>query len=893
MKIKLLVLFIIFISILENGFSQNLIINQFPIAGNTLKLSELWNISLINVSGTNQSVFFNVSVTEKTLGNVLNATSSPVLINNGSRNLQGRFLEPISYDIRNDGVTLSVRRTGSLPDGEYTICIEALNSNTQEILASACQEHTVSTALAPILFSPYDASDVYDNIIVWSWFMQPELSSGEKVVCDLVVVELFDGQTPEEALKVNPPVIVRPNLTTAQWQTNFATRNLIAGRTYVWKVIAKAGEKVINESEIWRFKFNEPVEDDFMNSFASIESSYESQSETSPTEEKKLTLGGKARLTVENSNNRALLSRTPQTFARIEAEPDLNLFGVPMGLNFILTTEENDSKYNVNRAVFGIAEGQKDVKFAIGQRVNEMIESLENLKDSAFVLELKEMNYADSVALENKIEELRKIQVSDIESNMETLKMMDVITPEMEIMSQFPAFGIGKVTPNFSELFMGSVAINGGLIEYNPGNFYVGGTVGKLQSDFNMSALAGNEFLNTNFTETPEFFKNIYVGRLGYGKRTGNHAILSVLYASDDEQSRLLGNLIDSTGTVLQPENNYNIGFSTRIVDNDLGLSFEGEANASVFNSNLNGGSVVNPEIPSFFTGIFGDEIKSGTLADFSYAARAAYQIDGESRLNAGLRFVGPGYRSVGVANLRTDIMQYDIRYNHFLLERKISVSAFLSNEQAGYVLADLGNSNMNKIGARAEFRFKDLPVFQINYIGNLQKISSQFEEEAKDNGIHQLLMNLSHSYQHRQTRFISFLSYNYQRGTSKDSLADFTTHILMFNQRVSFRKAIAIGLMGSYTSTQSLAEPELKPVYTIDISFIHTPADWMSNSLGINVNDSESGSVRSFYFNSRLRLFDKIETDLRLDSRTFSNELNPKAAFNETVARLIAYYLI
>jgi hypothetical protein len=886
----LLLLSLLFVS--QSLFSQTAFIRQFPPADNGLKVNELWSLSVSSVSQTPIEAIVKITVTEQSKGNVMNAVSSVVKINQGGRNLQGRFMEPINYDIIDEQVLKSIRRTGTFPDGDYTICVDLVSATTQEVLANSCMEHKVATALAPILFSPYDAADVYDNIIVWSWFMQPEISTGEKVVCDLVVVEILEGQTPEEALKLNPPVIVRPNLTTAQWQTNFATRNLTPGRTYAWKVIAKADGKILNESEIWKFKFNEPEKDDFMKQYVP-DNSEKSVDEKAAEDKNKFSLGGKSKITIENSNSQAILSNTPKTYARIEAEPDINVFGVPMGLNFLLTTEENKSNYNMNRAVFGFADTKEDMKFQIGQRVNNMIETLENIKDSAFVSELKELSYADSVAIENRLDALRSLQNGSVESNMETLQMMDLVTPEQEIMSEIPAFGIGKVTPQFSPLFMSSVAVNGGLIEYNPGNFYIGGAIGKLQSNFNLTMLSGNEFINSNLPETPEFYKNLYVGRVGYGKRNGNHAIFSVLYASDDEQSRLVGSLIDSTGNVLRPENNYNIGFSTRFADKDLGITFEGEANASVFNANVNGGTIENPDIPSFFSSIFGSEIKSGTLADFSYSARSIYQMDESGKFQAGIRFVGPGYRSVGVAGLRNDIMQYDIRYDHYLLDRQIKLEAFLSNEQAGYILSDLNNSNMNKLGGRIELRFKNLPVFQINYIGNLQKIKSQLEEESKDNGIHQLMFNASHGFQHKQTRFLSFISYNYQRGTSKDSLADFTTNILMFNQRVSFYQVISIGMMGSYTSTTSLADPNLKPVYTVDLSFVHTPAEWMSNSLGINVNDSETGSIKSFYFSSRLKVIDNIETDLRFDSRTFSNVANPKAGFNETVARLIAIYTL
>src|SRR5688572_25541555 len=56
-----------------------------------------------------------------------------------------------------------------------------------------------SSTLAPILVEPYDGEDVVENQIAWTWFMQSRTSDGEQIFCDLIVVEVLEGQTAEEA----------------------------------------------------------------------------------------------------------------------------------------------------------------------------------------------------------------------------------------------------------------------------------------------------------------------------------------------------------------------------------------------------------------------------------------------------------------------------------------------------------------------------------------------------------------------------------------------------------------------------------------------------------------------------------------------------------------------
>ncbi len=869
------------------AFSQNVSINQFQSLPNQLKMSDLWNLSISNFDNTSYNIKLKVSVRLNNSEDVLVGESGVFRQLTGTRNYQGRLLEPINYSLISDKIVTAIRRTGSFPDGEYTVCIDAINQDNLQILASSCFDASVATSISPVLFAPYDGSDMYDNLIVWSWFMQPETSSGEKVVCDLIAVEILEGQTAEEAIKVNPPILDKKNLTTASWQTNFAMRTFKSGARYAWKVFAKADGKIINESEIWQFKYNAEYAQDVSDSLNqnAVQQIEEPIQDTSSA----IRLSGKMRLTLENSNNKALLSNTPTQYARLEIEPTLTILGVPMGFNFLLTTEENTKKYNMNRGAFNYESRNGGLNFSISQRIEDRISSLSNQLDSATIDSLKELTYADSLAFENRIAALYELQNEDYEANIESLKEFGLITEEQEVIAQFPALGIGKVAPSFSGLFMNGVSITGGLIEYNPSIFYLGTAFGKLQTNPNLSNIEINETLSGQGLENPEFFQNLYSGRIGVGRRNGDNAILSVLYGEDDGQSQVMKNLLDSTGTALGIENNMVLGLSGRYNWEKIGLNFIGELNSSVYNSNTNGGDIFGDDlINPLLKDIFGDNIKNGALADLSYNFNASLKVDDYSTINSTVRFVGPGYRSVGVAGLRNDIMIYDLHFNRSFLDNKIRFSGFYSNEEAGYVLSELNNSKINKIGSRLDIRFRNLPVFTINYVGNLQSQKLAGLDERENNSIHQLNVNSSFGYQVGYTRMLSFVSYTFQKGDSKDSAATFDSHVIMASQRVSLFDRFAAGLSCAYSETKNLLDPNAKPVYSIDLSLLHNIELLATTTLGFNLNYTQDGDLKSFYFNTRISVLNNLEADMRIESRNFTSQINKSLSFNETIARLI-----
>src|SRR5207302_6108589 len=70
---------------------------------------------------------------------------------------------------------------------------------------------------------------------------------------DLLIAEVQNGQTPEEALEDNLPVYSASYVTSVSKNYPSSYKALDTGKVYAWKVVAKNGESFAAQSEVWTF----------------------------------------------------------------------------------------------------------------------------------------------------------------------------------------------------------------------------------------------------------------------------------------------------------------------------------------------------------------------------------------------------------------------------------------------------------------------------------------------------------------------------------------------------------------------------------------------------------------------------------------------------------------
>ena len=847
-------------------------------------------------------------------------------------------------------MTMNITRPASISAVIVMLFVPAI------FTAASAQERPA--ALAPILVEPYDGKDVVEEQIVWSWFMQSKTADGREVLCDLVVVEILEGQTPEEAMRLNPPLILRENLTTSSWQTPPIARSLQHGRRYAWQITAKVaadrgGLVVISQSELWEFTFNDPavVPLEIAAESASVPATDpppvadsagvtindtllptgtgEPEPDAAVIDEapRPIRLSGEARHTLASENRRGNLSAAPVRFDRIQIEPTITLFDVPLDLSLLVTTEQNLRQSDLSRGAFGTKDVRRGMNLALQQRVGQEIDALERQQDSASIDSLRAFVTSDSASIAERIARLRAIEDDQsVDESMEALQQLNLLTPEQRTIARFPSFGFGQVAPNFGSLLFDRVTISGGALEYNPGNLYVAGAAGKVQRLVDPSAVPAqlSESDSLLLLSDPrlaalEFHRNIYSARIGYGRRLGSYVALTGIYADDDEQSRALQSImnrpvarfverIDSVGdligldTIVEPnhvvgtQRNYGFGGVGRLQREELGLTLDGEFNLSYFDDDaVRGGQMLIPRpqaLPEF--------LKSDSmLIDFNYALRADWKLPGEETgtLNAGIRYVGGGYHSVGVAGLRTDVLRADARYRALMLDRRIRFAASYSFEEAGY--KDSSNtSKIGALGASLDLRFTNLPAVSLSWQRHDQFLETgkrdTLQHRTTENGIEQLAATISWLRQWSEMRWSLFASAMMRNGTSKgsdtrslpDSAGVFRTRTAQIDNRLSFGPALTFGVLASYTGTanhplsigqdSSGAErietlTEEADIYSIDISALLEPFSILHVTLGAVASYQQEipqPAVLGGYISSQLELGDFGSIALRFDYR-------------------------
>ena len=822
-----------------------------------------------------------------------------------------------------------------------------------------------ATALAPILVEPYDGKDVSDQQIVWSWFMQSSASNGEEIICDLTVVEILEGQSAEEAMRVNPPVLLRKNLTVATWQTTALSRSLLHGRRYTWQVTAKVrrrgggAERVVSQSELWEFTYNDPssvaeetggdvtdlsqneqwtpddssgvtVNDTLLPSGTGnpedpTSTSLEEDLAATDTASPVIKLSGEARYTYATENRRGNLSTAPVRFDRLQLEPTITVFDVPLDLSVLLTTEKNLKQSDISRGAFGTKDVARGLNLAVQQRLEKQIDQLEQARDSARVDSLRAFVSSDSAAIAQRIAELERLDELDVDESLEALQELNLLSPEQEKIALFPSFGFGAVAPSFGSLLFDRVTINGGAIEYNPDNFYVAGAVGKSQRTFDPSFVPEEVFrqdsallANPEFA-TLELHRNIYSARIGYGRRRASYIAVTGFYADDDDQSRALQAIfnrpvtklverVDSAGevvgvdTVLQSntivgrQRNYGIGGAARLQEEELGLTLDGEFNLMYFDDDANRASQILIPLPQALPDVLRTD---SSLADINFVLRGDWElpIDGAGSLNAGVKYVGGGYRSVGLAGLRADVLRADAHYRTLFLDRQVRVGLNYSFEEAGY--KDSSNTSViNALGANVDIRFRGWPTLGLSYMQHAQNLETSKRDpvlrRVTDNAIEQFSAVLAYLNQWGDMRWSMFASGLMRDGRSvgsdttslPDSAGVFRSRSAQIDNRITFGRGFTLGVLAAYNATlnhplrlvqDSTGEMKLETLtddienYSIDISALVEPIDGLSVTVGAVTtyqNEIPQPMILGGYVSSLYRLGEFGTIELRFDYR-------------------------
>ncbi|MCD4723588.1 MAG: hypothetical protein K8R63_02010 [Bacteroidales bacterium] len=248
------------ISIFTNAQKVIVILKQPP--PNQWHVEDLWQLTLTNTSQESYNVYLYGTVEEADVGLIFEGTSAPFEVQPYfSGPVSPGDLEPVDVGYTNDDYEEIVMRTGTLPEGTYTICIYVKDYETNEELGSNCIIQPILHPSPPELISPIDETIIENDLPVFIWLPPMPLPLGDMITYNLCIYELLDGQTPIEATEANPIWFEETGIQSTSYQFPIYAREFEQGVTYAWQVTAfdDTEDWMIGKSEVWWFKYSPEI----------------------------------------------------------------------------------------------------------------------------------------------------------------------------------------------------------------------------------------------------------------------------------------------------------------------------------------------------------------------------------------------------------------------------------------------------------------------------------------------------------------------------------------------------------------------------------------------------------------------------------------------------------
>ena len=249
---KVLFIFSLLLASLSNA---QIIVNvQLPPAGMIPK-DQLWNLVLVN-NNSSIDAAITLDIQDAATGQtVLSAVSAGFILGKGIKTINVSDVQPVQYNY------LAADLTGRyLPLGTYVVCYRVIRKDAKENVpvGDECVTIHISPLSLPLLNTPADMSVLETSYPLFTWLAPGPVDMFENLNYDLLIAEIFPGQSPAEAILYNTPVYSNNSLriTSQNYPSSFS--KLKAGQQYAWQVTARNGLNYSAQTEVWSFSIRSP-----------------------------------------------------------------------------------------------------------------------------------------------------------------------------------------------------------------------------------------------------------------------------------------------------------------------------------------------------------------------------------------------------------------------------------------------------------------------------------------------------------------------------------------------------------------------------------------------------------------------------------------------------------
>lgn len=824
--INLFILILLGIFFFVQNAQAQVFINPFEPPMYSNKLEYIWQGSITNATQQSYNVKLKISIMIGHDIKVLDASSSAFTINPGTVVLNSGLLgkvEITNFDSRTD---LAVKK-GTLPSGAYRIfyTLENQNSDSNKVIAEEFKGWDVLNISSIQLIYPNDkekiSASLNGEVINFNWMPSATPDNSRNIRYTIVIAEMYGRQSKTDAIQNNPALIKIDNLTIPVYLHTADKRKFISDRKYAWQVYETIDSVILAKSEVNEFAYQDNnTENDLIKKNVPGHMNNERNDFTGYTKER----------------SASILFKKIKPF---EFSLSSKIYGE--NSNRVATGSLIQSRYaswelTPTLSIYGIPFTSSIFLSSLNGA------SVGGLDNISFNLDFQ--------ALKDKITQMKSEQ--------------ETIPGYMKFFGFFNKLNFGTTYPDYTPFTISGVSVKGIDFEINPGQFF----------------LASSLFSNQKAENNVQFRRNIYSGRLGYGKKEKSHLFLTAVYGRDNENSIT----INPPDPLLTPRENFITGLEGKLLLFKEKLELNGEITSSTYTRNVTDPLTAANNLP-FFAKVFMDK-RVSTATDIAYMFRSKYNNDkSKTELEAGIKMVGTGYSSLGVPFISNDKLEIDGKVKQKLLNDKLSLSASAKWNRDNLDNTLFATTKTTVLNFTMNYSPQKLPYFVVVFAPYFQKNDATNPFYIVDNKFYQMTFVTGYTKMFKSgASLTSTASYVLCKMTTYMNTYDFTNHNVTLSEALSFKFPLTLsgtfsGYFGHYGYYTRILSGDFNAVYT---SF-----DIWTNTLGANFSFEQNTNRKiGIYFRTGINVSKNLQIDLNAEQNLYKDWINSINDYKEFILR-------
>ena len=455
------------------------------------------------------------------------------------------------------------------------------------------------------------------------------------------------------------------------------------------------------------------------------------------------------------------------------------------------------------------------------------------------------LRYADI----NTLKAIRDGKVTPQEG-VAALRRLGLLSKGEALLGSVRSFGVGTAYPTYSQYTLRGLPVSGFHAELQPGIFYL--------------AYAASR----NLTAVPQqrtYARSLQAGRLGVGKPEGNHVFATFLYGKDNRHSfrgdTLIAGVMD-TSFYDKPRQN-------AVLAGQLGLKLksflvvEGELAGSLTAMNTYATDFSAVHVPALLLRGAADSslFRSGRAASLKFKSN----LGKSTLLTLKGEQIGAGFYSLGAPYLRNDIRGYELKLDHTLFKRQVTLSPYYGKWQDNLSGSRAATTRMDAYGATVKVTFRKMPYVVVHYAHNDMRSS------LETNRMQGLNLTAGYGYKLGQLQAQTNLSVARQgnRSSNPESALNTSVHNVTYTQLFNF--SFPVTLSGTLSLMDATGIPQSGKWVTYGGTAGYTFRTFWQSSLGFMQGQNQGAGRRlGHYAESRLNIGRYGAVALRVEKNRF-----------------------